>query len=285
MTNPIKVDWVHFKDMEGPRVLGSAKFNPPAPWGEWTKIMGVIARSEGSYNSVAMFDGTGCTWGFLRHTFTSGRLQRLLESFKTILVESDEICTTLWDDLKLQDKFSKFNFSISSGKFYDIAKKQILNPAFPSQKKRIVDICMSSKDSALQLAILFGTIGQDPRVQRAQEQFGKNELIHALDPVRPPLGEYKTIRNLLNDDWTTLSPALFWNLWQNNPGAAYKLFINARKESDANGTSLFDVAWRLVNRSSFGNWGWGSGNKSPRVTRIKDAIKEFYGIDLMYVKP
>jgi hypothetical protein len=247
--------------------------------------MGVVARAEGKYDSVVMYDGTGVTANFLQHTFTSGRLQLFLESLKSILVDKDDIHTNLYEDLKLADKFAKFNFSISSGKFYDISKKQILNPAFPSQKKRIVDICMMSKDSSLLLAKLFGEIGQDERVQRAQELFGKSEFIHALDVVRNPLGEYKTIRNLLNDDWTTLCPALFFNLWQNSPAAAYKLFINARKESDANGTDLQSVVWRMLNRSSFANWGWGSGNKSPRIIRIQSAIKEFYGIDLLFNKP
>lgn len=284
MTN-VKVDWVKYHDNYGPRCLGICKFNPPQPWGEWTKIMGVVARSEGCYDSEVGYDGTGCTTGFLQWSFTSGRLQRLLESFKSILVDKDDIHTNLYEDLKLADKFSKFGFAISNGKFYDIAKKKILNPAFPSEKKRIVDICMSSKDSAIQLAILFGTIGQDPRVQRAQEQFGKAEFIHALDVVRNPLGEYKTIRNLLNDDWTTLCPAIFFNLWQNSPAATYKLFINARKESDANGTSYQDIVWRMLNFSKFANWGWGSGNKSPRITRIQSAIKEFYGIDLLFIKP
>jgi hypothetical protein len=247
--------------------------------------MGVVSRSEGKYDSEIGYDGTGCTFGFLQWSFTSGRLQRLLESFKSILVDKDDIHTNLYEDLKLSDKFSKFGFAISNGKFYDISKKQTLNPAFPSQKKRIVDICTVNKDSALALAKVFGEIGQDERVQRAQELFGKSEFIHALDSVRAPLGEYKTIRNLLNDNWTDLCAPIFYNLWQNNPGAAYKLFINARKEADANGTDLQSVVWRMVNRSSFGNWGWGSGGKSPRVTRIKDAIKEFYGIDLLYNKP
>lgn len=247
--------------------------------------MGVTARCEGKYDTVVMYDGTGVTFGFLQHTFTSGRLQRFLESLKAILVDKDDIHTNLYEDLKLADKFSKFGFSISSGKFYDISKKQILNPAFPSQKKRIVDICMYSKDSALLLAKLFGEIGQDERVQRAQELFGKSEFIHALDVVRNPLGEYKTIRNLLNDDWTTLCPALFFNLWQNSPAATYKLFINARKESDANGTDFQSTVWRMLNFSKFANWGWGSGNKSPRIVRIQSAIKEFYGIDLLFNKP
>jgi hypothetical protein len=286
MTNQtVKVDYVHWKDHEGARVLGICPYSPPRPIGTWSQIMGVIARSEGKFDSFVNFDQTAGTFGFLQWTFTSGRLSRLLESFKTILVEHDDLQSTLYDDLKLQDAFSKFGFSISSGKFYDISKKQILNPAFPSQKQRMISICSSTKDTSLQIAKLFGTIGQDPRVQMAEIAFGKSELIHSLDPVRNPLGEYKTIRNLLNDDWTTLSPPLFFNLFQNSPAAAFKLFINARKESDANATSLFDVAWRMVNRSSFGNWGWGSGGKAPRVTRIRDAIKEFYGIDLLYNKP
>lgn len=281
----VKVEWVHWKDHEGARVLGVCPYNPPAPIGTWSQIMGVIARSEGRMDTVVSYDDTACTFGFLQWTFTSGRLSRLLESFKTILVEKDEICTTLWDDLKLQDAFSKFGFSISSGKFYDISKKQILNPAFPSQKQRMISICMASKDTSIQIAKLFGTIGQDPRVQMAEIAFGKAELLHSLDPVRPPLGEYKTIRNLLKDDFTSLAPALFFNLNQNSPKYAMQLFVDARKESDANGTDLFSVAWRRTNLSKFGNWGWGGGGKAPRVTRIKEAIKEFYGIDLLFIKP
>lgn len=286
MTNPtVKVDYVHWKDHEGSRVLGVCPYNPPAPIGTWSQIMGVIARSEGKFDSFINFDQTAATFGFLQWTMTSGRLQRLLESFKTILVEHDDLQSTLYDDLKLQEAFSKFGFSISSGKFYDISKKQILNPAFPSQKQRMISICSSTKDTSLQIAKLFGTIGQDPRVQMAEIAFGKAELLHSLDPVRPILGEYKTIRNLLKDDFTSLAPALFFNLNQNNPKYAMQLFVSARKESDANGTDLFTTAWRRVNRSSFGNWGWGSGKTSPRVTRIQSAIKEFYGIELLYNKP
>ena len=51
------------------------------------------------------------------------------------------------------------------------------------------------------------------------------------------------------------------------------------------GNSFFDAAWKRTCKSKFGNWGFGRfENKSPRVIRIKKAIKEFYDIDLKYYK-
>lgn len=299
----MKVNWVKYKDGGGPSYKGEMQYNPAKPWGVWSQIMGVVARCEGCHDTVVMYDGTAVTWGHQQWTFTSGRLQKLLESFKSIpsydVEREGEGSWTLFDDVCCTNidvqTFESFGFRIEGGKFVEItgaAQDVILDPSYPMQKNRIVDICMgrvrysdfpNQKNHAMKLAEVFAKMGAQLGVAEAQITFAKAELQRALKFTRKPLGAIETIDNLLAGTWETPAPALFFNLWQNNPGAAYKLFLKA-KSSGAQGQAFFDKAWQLANRSTFGNWGWKEGNKSPRVTRIKSAIKEFYGIDLPFFK-
>jgi hypothetical protein len=311
-----KMQWVKWKDHYGVKYRGEVKYDPPQPWDEWQKIMGVVARCEGNHDTCVSYDGTGMTWGFGQWTFTSGRLQKLLESFKSIPYydfsndEDEDGHHTLFDDVCCHNGFQyfrAFGFEIRTGKFFDLQENRFLDPRKPAQKKRMVDVCMGiaahpknfkqQKKHAIQLANIFAKIGKDPGVAAAQIQFAEAEFKRQLKYDRNPLGG-KSIEWLLDTDvwhdglWHQMLCALFFNLWQNSPGAAYRLFKNSRKR--AAGASMggsidsllyFNEAWRRVNRSKFGNWGWGKpGNKSPRVVRIKKAFEEFYGVDLNYYK-
>lgn len=278
--------WVKWKDGGGPSVKGTQVFNPAQPWGPWTKVLGVVARCEGNHDTVVMYDGTGVTWGFMQWTFTSGRLQKLLESFKSIPLEDghhslfDRVCKGTLDGPQL---FSNFGFYIQGGKFV-LSSGAILDPSDPTAKQHIVSTCMgvgslAPNKSALLLADVFSNMGKMPGAADAQIAFAKAEFARQLDFQRPPLGG-KTIRQLLDADnpksWETPLVALFFNLWQNNPGAAYKLFLKSGAD--------FDKAWQLTNQSTFGRWGWKNEPKSPRCLRIAQAIKEFYGTDLKFYK-
>jgi len=293
----MQAKWVKYKKGGGPRVKGTNLYSPPQPFGPWTKIMGVVARCEGAHDTVVMYDETGVTWGFMQWTFKSGRLQKLLESFKSIDVydfESDGD-STLFEEVCGSEggAFQQFGFNIRGGKFV-LAGVHTLNPNKKAERKKIVDACMGrlrygtfldQKKHALRLAEFFGEMGNEFGVAEAQTHFAKQEFKKQLDYNRPPLGG-KSINWLLDGEnpvtWETPLAALFFNLWQNNPGAAYRLFRNARR---ADPETYFQEAWKLANRSKFGNWGWAKpANKSPRVVRIKQAIKEFYGIDLKYYK-
>lgn len=302
-----KFQWVKWKKHQGVKYRGHMQYNPPQPWGPWTKILGVVARCEGNHDSVVSYDFTGITAGFGQWTFTSGRLQKFLESLKSIpyydFTHNVENHTNLFEDVCCEEEeysvytpiqsFEKFGFYIVNGKFFDIEGDHYLNPATRKNKNRMVSICMGTakykkfkdqKFHAMNLAKLFAKIGEDPGVIAAQIQFAKQEFKRALTYKRPPLGNIMTIANLLDGTWDTPAPALFFNLWQNNPGAAYRLFKSV-KRSGAIGEGFFDLAWRKANQSRFGNWGWKNGvNKSPRVRRIKKAIKEFYNIDLSYFR-
>ena len=271
--------WVKWKDGGGPRVLGKCKYSPSQPWGPWTKIMGVVARCEGNHDTVVMYDETGVTWGFLQWTFTSGRLQSLLESFKSVQLAGG----SLWELSGISGSLKKFGIGITGGNFVDLTSNRVLYPE--KHKKEIVAVCMKSKSAALALADTFAALGANPDVQAALVAFGKAEWNRALDVVRAPLKDYKTIRALLKDDWNSMAPALFFNLWQNSPGGAYTLFMKARKESDQQNTDLFEVAWRRSCLTPYANWGYGDGDPHPRVERIKPAVKEFYGVDLKLVRP
>lgn len=277
----MKAQWVKWKTGGGPRVLGDQKYDPPKPWGPWTKIMGVVARCEGNHDTVVMYDRTGVTWGFLQWTFTSGRLQKLLESLKTV-PDGEDPARTLWDSHGFASVLKPYGIGISTGQLVNLNTGKTLHPE--TDKDEIVKLCMPNRDKAMQLAELFADIASFRDVQDAQTAFGKAEFTRALDIKRAPLGAYKTIRALLKDDWDSMAPALFFNLWQNSPGGAYILFMKARQESDTKGSDLFEVAWRRVCRSSYANWGYGDGDPHPRVERIKPAFKEFYGVDLKIVK-
>lgn len=291
-----KAQWVKWKDGGGPRVIGSVGFNPAQPWGPWTKVLGVVARCEGAHDTVVMYDGTGVTWGFMQWTFTSGRLQKLLESFKSIeLMDNthhtlfDVVCKVSPDAFGAQI-FQPYGFKIETGKF--TSSGGVLDPSIPDQKQRIVNICMGvgsgSNQKALALAQLFADMGAKPGVAEAQLAFAKAEFARQLDFPRPPLGG-RTIRDLLKADnqrsWDTPLVALFFNLWQNTPGAAYKLFLKAEAQSNGEVDDYFAKAWKMTNLSTFGQWGWKNDPKSPRCLRIAKAAKEFYGIDLPFYKP
>ncbi len=321
----IKVQWVKYKSHEGCRHMGNHKFNPLEPWGPWTKIMGVVARCEGNHDTVVSYDRTGVTWGFLQWTFTAGRLQKLLESFKSIshydFTIEDNPYDTLFDDLCCHKNgyqlFESYGFKIRGGKFVELDTgngERILNPA--NQKKRIDDICMGRESSpklkdqkrhAMDLARLFIKMGKDPAAAVAQIEFGKQEFKRSLDIKRGPLGEFKTIRNLISTSdraFTLPIAAIFFNLWQNLPGGAYTLFKNVWKKAIKQGVAIepgniylgreedfLDILWRQVNQTGKANWGWKSkrylANKrglKPRVYRLQKGIKEFYDLDLPFYK-
>lgn len=303
----MKARWVRYKKLGGPRVKGTLRYNPPQPFGPWTKIMGVVARCEGAHDTVVMYDETGVTFGFMQWTFKSGRLQKLLESFKSIDVydfESDGD-STLFDEVCCRASehdiqwFDGFGFRITGGKFIDLSTGRKLVMTNKTQRKRCIDICMGrvahpgnlkkQKEFSLQLAEFFYKMGNEFGVADAQIHFAKQEFKKQLGYNRPPLGG-KSINWLLGGDvpemWEGPLAATFFNCWQNHPAAAYRLFLKARKISGVDDPeAYFQQAWKMLNRSKFANWGFGKPtNKSPRVIRIKKAIKEFYGIDLKYYK-
>jgi len=301
----MKIQWVKWKSHQGAKSMGNLRYNPPEPWTVWDKVLGVVARCEGNHDTVVSYDGTGITWGFQQWTFTSGRLQKLLESFKSIpdYDFEEEREGTLFDSVCRikgdRQVFVPFGFKITGGQFVDImgdSGYKVLRPQVKAQKKRIDDICMGrtiytsfkkQKDHALRLARLFSDMAHEFGVPEAQVHFAKTELKRQMRFKRPPLGNIGTIEQLLTDTWETPAPALFFNLWQNHPAATYRLFKKvyaATLESD-DMWDFFELAWKKTCRSKFGNWGFGKPeNKSPRVKRIKKAMKEFYDLDLKYVK-
>lgn len=312
-----EIKWTKYKKYEGPKCIGDQIFNPPKPWGPWTKIMGVIARCEGNHDTTVMYDGTGVTWGFLQWTFTSGRLQKLLQSFKSIphyvydLSDNDGnlfdyVCCNGFDKKQL---FENYGFRIQHGKFIDLKRSVALHPY--KNRKRINNICINNGlnkpdiEHSKGLASLFVSIGKYPEVQLAQIQFAKNEFERALSYRRKPLDD-RTIKDLLPDElWeNTVVPAIFFNLWQNSPGGAYKFFLGcwneARKRQIAVAVGFLrpdmeevfeEIVWKRLNKTAFANWGWRSkrykesnGKNKPRIYRIKRAIKEFYNVDFDFIK-
>lgn len=324
MVNLKKIKWVKYGKHQGCRYQGDNRYDPPKPWGPWTKILGVVARCEGNHDTVVSYDGTAVTWGFMQWTFTSGRLQKLLESFKSIPYYNftsseshkvrtlfDEVCT----DQESAQLFKMFGFEIRGGRFIDLNRGISLDPA--KNKKRMDDICLgrvaypndfkSQQIFSKQLANVFANMGTDLDIAAAQVQFAKQELKNGLDYRRKPLGDILTIRNLLpqsDEAWNLPIAAVFYNLWQNSPAGAYRLYINTWKDAKKRGISdspghliagsesaFFNLIWERVNRTKFANWGWHSKRflenprgVKPRVYRIKQGIKEFYGIDLPFIK-
>lgn len=318
------IKWVKYGNYQGCRYLGKNKYDPPKPWGPWTKILGVVARCEGNHDTVVSYDNTAVTWGFMQWTFTSGRLQRLIESFKSIPHYSfekglDNVTTLFASTCETGNYgaqiFSKHGFEIRGGRFVDVSKQISLDPV--KDKKRINDICLGrsfypdslsqQKIKAKQVAMLFGDLGVDQSIAAAQVQFAKQELKMGLDYRRKPLGEIGTIRNLLPQSdraWELPIAAVFFNLWQNSPQGAYRLYMNVWGDAKRRGisdypghlrdgaeASFFNLVWERVNTTKFANWGWKSKrfkeNKKgmkPRVYRIKLGIKEFYSIDLPFIK-
>jgi hypothetical protein len=308
-------------------------YNPPKPWGVWSQILGVVARSEGCFDTTVMYDETGVTAFQGQWTFKSGRLQRLLQFFKSIPYYDFEEDTdrTLFDhycvDGDGRQVFEKFGFRIDGGRFVTTSGKR-LNPSFQRQRKAIVDICMgrrsldghkNSRQFALALCNLFAFLGQQPDIQAACVEYSKIEFKRSLDIRRRPLKSVGgTIRCLLPEAvWGSPIPAIFFNLNQNSPGGSFTLFKNAMKtaqkkglvylDGPANGYEMYedvhggvvvggvslllDIIWRRLCKTKYADWGFGSkqyiesgGKNPPRIKRIRPAIKEFYGIDLLYYK-
>jgi len=305
-----KATWVKWKDGGGPRVRGENLYDPPGPLTPMQRVLGVVARCEGAHDTVVMYDETGVTFGFMQWTFTSGRLQKFLESLKSIpcydFDGAEDDHDTLFDVICCDEetgcqKFEQFGFRITGGKFVWVpggVQAQVLDPRKKAQKKKIVDICMgrvahpdsfqSQKRFALRLARLFADMGCAFGMAAAQAHFAEQEFSRQMQHPRSPLGG-ATINDLVMADqeagWSSGCVALFLNLWQNNPAAAYRLFQNSKKRIGDWPEQVFVEAWKRVNRSKFGNWGWGKPeNKTPRVVRIKQAFKEFYERDLSYYK-
>jgi len=295
--------WTKWHDYQGARHMGSNRYTPPKPWGPWTKIMGVVARCEGNHDTCVSYDNTGMTWGYLQWTFTSGRLQKLLQSMKSLFdydFDSDFEGVeqlTLFEEhfIKGQTQvFEKFGFRIESGYFCEILEdgsNKRLIPNLKKNRQRISDICMGrvkykkfakQKQHAMDLAEIFATAGQDEDAAFAQIEFAKNEFKRCLPITRRPLKEHETIANLLDGTWDTPIPALFFNLWQNSPAGTYRLFLNeyrltGRKDPD----TFFEGLWSRLNRNKYANWSYAKPeNKVPRIRRIKKAMGEFYGLDL-----
>jgi hypothetical protein len=250
--------------------------------------MGVVARSEGNHDTFVSYDGTAATWAFLQWTFTSGRLQSLLQSFKAIADGKSNLY-----DKYFAVSFEPYGFKIENGKFVELSSKKILQPETSAGKRAIDDICMGrhlpkladQKNWAMGLARVFVDAGQNLDIANAQIEFAKGEFKRALQVHRDPLGKYETLDKLLEGSWDSYVSALFFNLWQNSPAAAYKLFIRA-KDNSKTLAEFEQNAWQYLNNSKFANWSYANPeNKSPRIARIQPAIKEFYGIDLKVVKP
>jgi len=292
MTEPT-VDWVHFKGNEGCRYSGKHKYLPSKPWGKWEKILGVVARCEGGHDTFFNADGTGGSWGFQQWTFTSGRLQNLLNSFKAIILENKK---SLFDECFGTNgaEFVKFGFNIQNGQFLDCHTGKVVIPNSVPEKQHISDLCMGKlghegyktpKDFAIALAKLFIKAGEREDVAKAQIDFAIKEFEQALKPKRSPLGDVETLDKLLAGTWETCIPGLFFNLWQNSPGAAYKLFIPSYKFAKGGSKKYLDDVWLRLNKSQFANWSFAKPeNTSPRIVRIKNAIREFYDLDLPIVR-
>lgn len=291
------MQWVKYKNHQGVKSIGKNSYDPPQPWGPWTKIMGVVAACEGNHDTVVSYDGTGLTWGFMQWTFTSGRLQRLLEFFKSINyydfdADSEVKDITLFDAYFVHKRiqiFERYGFTIRGGQFCSTKQGfQAINPRNPKQRKLIDDICMGrleyekakdQKKHAMDLAKLFSEVGKQPEVAFAQIEFAKGEFKRALQVERDPLKHYRTLRALLYDTWDSYVPAVFFNLWQNNPAATYRLFIRAKDRSHPK--ELPEAVWDGLRKSKFGNWSYAkSENRGPRIRRIAKALKEYYGVSL-----
>jgi hypothetical protein len=314
-----KSSWVKFQDMGGPLHRGARKdgkyihvYDPQKPWGVWTQILGVIAACEGRYDTVVMYDDTGVTFGAFQWTFTSGRLQRFLESLKVIPTmdfvsgEDGVLFDLLMDD---DDQiFAEYGFRILDGQFITV-EGEVLNPR--KHKQEIVNVCLSrsgnvfNRSVAIGLCDTFARIGAMPGIQAAQNEYAKIELKQALGYRRPPLASVGgTIKHMLPDEvWGTPIPAIFFNLYQNLPGGSFKLFKSALSDAEKKGIVTFNdgyhvqkstddlllLIWEKLCRTSIADWGFRSkqylANKknTPRITRIQPAIKKYYGIDLQMV--
>ena len=197
-----------------------------------------------------------------------------------------------------------------------------LYPSKKSQQKKIIDICMgryakNPKKHAKELCSLFAELGQDVGFQSAQIEFGKFEFKKALDVKRSPLKSIGgTIRHLFPVEvWGTPIPAIFFNLYQNAPAGAFRLFINAMRDAQKKGVvghmmsdgfylndkqpqnveqqldDLLNIIWYRLNRTAYADWGFRSkqylesnGKNPPRIVRIRSAIEKYYGFRLPFFK-
>ena len=153
MTTKIKPSWVKYLDMGGPRWRGKVDYEIPQPWGPWSKILGVVADSEGEPDTTVMYDETGVTWGTFQWTFKSGRLQRLLQFFKSVerVEDGKETGLSLFDALfeQIDGKqiFTRYGFTIEKGCFmYHGVRK--LNPRIKSDVKELL-VLFTVKDVKL----------------------------------------------------------------------------------------------------------------------------------------
>jgi len=324
----MQVRWVKYKKMGGPMYRGTSGngYNPITPSGIWTPILGVVSKCEGKHDTVVMYDETGVTFGFMQWTFRAGRLQKMLQFLKS--VPSDEDCSKSVFDVYCVSSlgsqiFESFGFKISGGNFV-LSDGRRLNPAVKAERKKIIDQCMGrhlsfkkSKVWAKNLCALFVELGKHSEVQLAAVEFAKLEFKKSLHYRRPPLksvgGKIASLLPL-DDDllWRSPLPAIFFNLYQNAPMGAFKLFKGAWNEALKKGIALFvegavdggyylvdngsidaliDIVWRRLNRTAYADWGFRSrqylssgGKNPPRIMRIRPAINEFYGIKLPYYK-
>jgi len=299
----IRSRWVRYRDMGGPRYLGKKEngkflhvYNPAKPWGVWSQVLGVIARCEGRHDTVVMYDETGVTAGAFQWTFKSGRLQRLLQFFKSvphINFESD-LETSLFEDFFMTDDggqvFESFGFRIEGGKFVRVESGKAMHPGVPHQQKTIVDTCMGRRSLlgynderkfALSLCTLFATLFQEPLVQAAMVEYAKIELKQALDVRRKPLKSVGgTINHLIpSETWGSPIPAIFFNLNHNSPAGSYLLYKRAMEEAAKKGVvlmtndgyelagdgyvdetteDLLEIIWRRLCKSRYADWGFKS---------------------------
>jgi hypothetical protein len=283
--------WSSYKNYKGPLYKGSISYNPAKPLTEWQKILGVIADCEGKFDTICMHDGTGVTAGFMQWTFISGRLQKLLEYFKTItypgLFPGSRKYMSVYD-VACKDPygytfFHEFGFDIIKGEFIDLIDDQVVDPSTPSGREKINSICLGkTKNHAEKLLLRMVEIMQTDGVEKAQLMFAEEELKKALVAKRAVLGKHKTLEKLLEGSWETPAPALFFNLYQNNPKAAMTLFMSAAEEDG----TLFDRAWKLLGQSAFGNWSYVSPDykkykRTPRIARIQKAIEKYYEVSFL----
>lgn len=275
------MEWVKYKTRYGIRHHGDCRYSPSKPFSNAQKILGMIARCEGNYDTVVSFDGTGVTWGFIQWTFTSGRLQHLI---KFIGADGDKYFKFGTG----KSRFLDFDFDIVDGRFVQAETGLVVVPNSQKERKLIDDICMGRtlykslddrKIHASCLAEIFAEAGKDKAIQKKQEEFAWKEIDVAINVKRakalPGIG---TIGALLNGELRSPLAGVFFNLWTNNPQAAYKLYMKSRHD---NVDEYFKAMWHNLKNSQFGNWSYAKPeNKSPRIKRVISAVQEFYGLDL-----
>ena len=300
----LDIQWVNYKDMGGP-VLGNIKKDGKYLYeykliegnDEWGKIMGVIADCEGRYDTVVMYDGTGVTFGAFQWTLTSGRLQGFL---------------THLSNVKRFDWLHEFGMYICNGYLYSNSMTTGEEPVrlLPNkQKKDIVKLCLGhGRERAMNLCEKFAILGSSPVVHDMQNEYMSSELTKVLYAKRKPLQVVGgSIAHLLPYDvGDTPIHAIFFNLFQNLPGGAFRFFMDVMKTALDKGLVRFSVdkgyhsvssyddllmlLWEKLCKTSIANWGFGSRrylrnkNNLPRITRLGPAIKKYYAIDLPLVE-